>query len=105
MNRSFILLLSLLSFNVFASVVHAPQQKITNLRVESYAGLIGFSINPSDTDCINRYWVDLRDEVEKVKFSVAMMAFASGKKVILRANPLASKVYGACKLYDIYVVE
>lgn len=32
-----------------------------------------------------------------------MMAFASGKNVILRADSNANKVYGSCKAYDIYV--
>ena len=101
----FTMLALLCSANAFSAVISAPQQKIVNLRVEGTAGLIGFSKNPTGTDCVSRYWVDLKDEVEKVKFSIAMMAFSAGKDVVLRADPEKSKMYGACKLYDIIIYE
>ena len=55
------------SVEVASAVVSAPKQKIVGLRVEGISGLISFSSNPSDTDCISRYWVDLREEAEKNK--------------------------------------
>jgi len=101
----FLFLIFAFSAETFSAVVAAPKQKIVGLRVEGVAGLISFSVNPSDTECISRYWVDLREETEKVKFSVAMMAFSAGKDVNLRASPDSNKVFGACKLYDIYVYQ
>lgn len=93
----------LIASSSFADIVSAPRQKVENLRVEGVAGLIGFSNNPSSTECTSRFWVDLNDEVDRIKFSVAMMAFSAGKEVLLRADTSKTKAYGACRLYDIFV--
>ena len=95
-----------ISFFTFAnSVESVPKQEITDVRVEGQYGFIGFSNTfPSGSSCKgNRVWINLKEEVGRVKYSTALTAFASGKQVILRSFSNAPVVFGACELYDIYV--
>ncbi len=97
----------MLSLNSFA-VEQLLHQEISNLRVEHSYGFIGFNVafSGSMTCSGNRVWINLNDEVGRVKYSTALMAFASGKKVVLRALPSSSGlVFGACQLHDIYVTK
>jgi hypothetical protein len=97
-----------ISFFTFASTVETvPKQEIANVRVEGSYGFIGFSnAVPSGSTCKgNRVWINLNEEVGRVKYSTALTAFASGKQVILRSFSNASVVFGACELYDIYVLK
>ena len=51
-------------------------------------------------------WININDEVGRVKYSTVLMAFAAGKKVALRAHPSSHGLaFGACQLYDIYVTK
>ena len=98
---------TLFSLPSFA-VESVPTQEITNLRIEGTAGFIGFNtgFSGSGTCSGTRIWIDLKDEVGRVKYSTALMAFAAGNKVSLRAHSSNSGlVFGACKLYDIYVTK
>ncbi len=101
-----------LTFTIFSlpsfAVESVPHQEITNLRVEGSSAFIGFEtgFSGSSTCSGTRVWINLKDEVGRVKYSTALMAFAAGKKVVLRANPTSSGlVFGACQLYDIYVTK
>jgi hypothetical protein len=99
---------TLLSLPSFATVESVPKQKITNVRVEGSAGFIGFHTGflGSSTCGGNRVWIDINDEIGRIKYSTALMAFASGKEVIIRADTSSVYLrYGACKLYDIYVTN
>ncbi len=98
---------TIISFQSFA-VESVPQQEITNLRVEGTSGFIGFEsgFTGSSTCSGTRVYINLQDEVGRIKYSTALMAFAAGKKVALRALPSSSGlVYGACQLHDIYVTK
>ena len=96
-------------FSLFASAVESiPQQEITNIRVEGIYGFIGFSTGFSSPSTCggNRVWVDLSNEVERIKYSTALAAFTAGKKVNIRANERSrGVVFGACQMYDIYVTK
>jgi hypothetical protein len=101
-----------LTFTLFSlpsiAVDSAPRQNITNLRVEGSAGFIGFDTTfSSPSSCKGkRVWVDLTDEVGRVKYSTALMAFAADKPVNIRANTSSTDLlFGACRLYDIYVTK
>ena len=90
------------------AVESVPQQQITNVRVEGIYGFIGFDIGFSSPSTCggNRVWIDLREETERMKYSTALAAFTAGKKVNIRANERSrGVVFGACQMYDIYVVK
>lgn len=98
---------TILSLPSFA-VENVPHQEITNLRVEGSAAFVGFETGfaGSSTCSGTRVWININDEVGRVKYSTVLMAFAAGKKVALRAHPSShGLVFGACQLYDIYVTK
>ena len=103
---SLIILTSFMPISAIA-VEGAPAQKIDNLRVEGTFGFVGFSETfPIGSECSgNRVWIDLKDDIGKIQYSTALAAFAAQNTVSLRANPSAPKTFGACKIYDIYVVK
>ncbi|AIW21382.1 hypothetical protein F0267_24665 [Vibrio coralliilyticus] len=79
--------------------------KVSAVRVESKWGFISFS-NQSQSACSNgRVYVDLDSEYHKISYSTALAAYMSGKSVTIRADDAAAKVFGACRIYDIYVTN
>jgi hypothetical protein len=76
---------------------------VTNLRAESSYGFIG-TAQPLPT-CGGRVWVDMNSVLGRAAYSTAMMAFAMGKTVVIRAYTESTHVFGACNLYDIYVTQ
>ncbi|WP_104403441.1 hypothetical protein [Vibrio penaeicida] len=105
--KKLVLLLSLIfSYQSIAAVVAVPNQKISNLRIEGVAGFIGLNtaFEPS-SNCGGRVWINLNEEIGRLKYSTAMMAFASGKIVSIRANNEGARIFNECQLYDIVVHE
>lgn len=83
--------------------IEAVTTTVTNLRVESSYGFIG-TAQPLPT-CGGRVWVDMNSVLGRAAYSTAMMAFAMGKTVAIRAYTESTHVFGACNLYDIYVTQ
>ncbi|CCN34330.1 exported hypothetical protein [Vibrio nigripulchritudo SO65] len=103
-----LVLLSILAFSCqsMAAIVSVPSQKISNLRIEGVAGFIGLNnAFESSSNCGGRVWINLNEEIGRLKYSTAMMAFASGKVVSIRADNEAARVFNECQLYDIVVHE
>lgn len=78
--------------------------EITGVRVEGATGLLSMAtyIEDGEPRC-NRVWLDLLKDEDKAAYSTALMAFASGKTVHIRAVKAGVPRFGACDLYDIYV--
>ena len=94
---------SLLMFNANATLQGTSATTITNLRVESSYGFIGFA--QSMSNCGDRVWVDMNTALGRATYATAMLAFSTGKPVIIRADDAGTRVFGACNLYDIYVSQ
>ncbi len=102
------LLFTVFSLSSFA-LEPVPNQKISSIEIEVSKAFIGFDADfPAGSTCSGkRIWVGLDDEVGRVIYSTALMAFAADKTVMMQAHPSSAgtAVLGACKLYDIYVAK
>lgn len=84
----------------------STQSKVSAVRVESRWAFVSFDSPALPSDCPNsRVYLNLESESHKVAYSTALAAFMSGKNVAIRADTAPSQVFGACQLYDIYVVK
>jgi hypothetical protein len=102
------ILLLVLNVGASAAIVAVPtsQSEINAVRVESRWGFVSFSNHAGPAACpANRVYLNLDNEIHRVAYSTALAAFMSGKPVAIRADDVPSKVFGACALYDIYVVQ
>jgi hypothetical protein len=86
-----------------AAVDGTPATVVTNLRVESNYGFIGFA--QAIPSCGERVWVDMTTPLGRSVYSTAMLAFATGRSVVIRADNASTRVFGACNIYDIYVAQ
>jgi hypothetical protein len=82
--------------------------KIDHLRVESVYGFITMEGVLPWGDALgcskSRVWLDLRNEIDKIKYSTALAAMMAGKKAYIRVVDVPNNlVFGACKLNDIVV--
>jgi hypothetical protein len=109
MMRLKVLFLSLLAVVSYAKadVINAPTQKITSLRVEGSVAFVGFGTPFAETTgCAgSRIWIDLNDPIGRFKYGTAMLAYSTSKKVTIRANADAQKVFNAYRIYDIVVFD
>jgi hypothetical protein len=101
--RLVLLALAFAALNAHATVQGTPATVITNLRVESSYGFIGYA--EAMPNCGGRVWVDMTTPLGRAVYATAMMAFSTGKSVVVRADDASTRVFGACNLYDIYVTQ
>lgn len=85
-----------------AGVTSAASGLVTTLRVESTIALITLP-TALGSDCGARVWVDLSTGHGKAAYSTAMLAYAMGKPVSVRADDAGQRLFGACRLYDIWM--
>jgi len=109
MNKKLSVILAALFMPILSSaeIVSVATQNLPSVRVEGNAAFL-YLETPFDStvsNCGGRVWINLNDEVGRVKYSTALMAFASSKAVNIRANSAAPKMFGACELYDIVVLR
>ena len=108
MKKALLLLLFLTgTFKAFATS-EPYTAKIAHVRVEATYGFITMEgVLPwgSRLGCsTSRVWLDLQDEIDKIKYSSALAAMLAGKTVFIRAVDAPNNtVFGACKLNDIVV--
>ena len=76
---------------------------VTNLRIEAGYGFIG--VAQDLPNCGGRVWLDMSTVLGRAMYSTAMLAFSSGKTVTVRAFDESQRVFGACNIYDIWVVQ
>lgn len=86
---------------------HATLQQaattVSDLRNEGPYGFIGMA--GQIQNCGQRVWVDMTNPVSRAVYATAMLAFSTGKSVVIRADDTGTRVFGACQLYDIVVVQ
>ena len=84
----------------------STQSTISAVRVESRWAFVSVDNPALPSACPNsRVYLNLESESHKVAYSTALAAFMAGKSVAIRADTVPSQVFGACQLYDIYVVK
>lgn len=104
--RKYRVLVSLVAAVAAAPATAAIQEatgQITSLRVESVYGFV--SLSTPIPNCPSRLWIDMNSVVQRAMYATAMLALSTGKQVTLRGLDDGTKVYGACPIWDIYVVQ
>lgn len=91
-----------MSFQAAATLQHTTAT-VSNLRVEGSYGFVG--VSQSIPNCGDRVWMNMTVVQDRVAYATAMMAMTTGKTVVVRAHDDGERVYGACKIYDIYVTQ
>lgn len=83
--------------------VTTSESRISAVRIESKYELVSFS-NRSESECgQGRAYLDLDNEYHKVAYSTVLAAYLAGKQVSIRIYDDSALVFGACKIYDVYV--
>lgn len=85
-----------------ATLQHAATT-VSDLRIEGSYGFIGMAGHIQN--CGQRVWVDMTNPVSRAVYATAMLAFSTGKSVVIRADDTGTRVFGSCQLYDIVVVQ
>lgn len=106
MFKKFIAMCLLLAASVsaFATLQGGNSTTVQSIRIESGYGYV--TLNAPATNC-PRLYIDLTtaatSALNRAIYGDAMLAFATGKVIQIRAYDTDPMINGACKLFDIYL--
>ena len=108
MKKYFFAVLLLLAPCISWAASQSYVAKVKYVRVEGNYGFVGMEGElpwAEQLDCSGeRFWIDLNNEVDRIKYSTALAAMMTKKRLYVRVQTSSdTKIFGACKNYDLMV--